>query len=195
MHQLSLSSCTQIKNLILQAFACLRKQQKSWSKLLSGSEKTTEQSIWYSIWCLFPADKGKNVRENGTIFWKAAEWSLVTLSLSFQDKHQPVLYFHWGFQHRSRRKEKNPCCETVSTSLCPALDSSHQTLQQLSVDRVPLSENPLSPAVPCGTRLLHPGCHWSCSPWLWQGEKLAGTCLTGALQEQWGESWWLHALP
>lgn len=76
LHHLSLSSCIQIKNLILWVFACLRKPQKSRSKLLSGSGKTTEQYIWCSIYCLLSSGQRRlTVREKGTVFWKAAEWS------------------------------------------------------------------------------------------------------------------------
>lgn len=122
------------------------------------------------------------------------EWS-ATHCLSFQGKPQPVLYFHCGFQHRSHMKEENPCHESVQqlfllhwtphTRLCSSCLWTAFLFQQTLA--------PLGPALPCATRLLHPGCHRSGSPGL--GEKLAGTSLTGALQDQWIESWWSMPCP
>lgn len=104
---------------------------------------------------------------------KSCSVESVALCLYFQDLPQPVSYFYWGFPHRSHRREETPCHETVPTSLPPALDSSHQPLQQLPVDSVSLSANPC-PSQPCSALcyhipFLHPGCHRSGSPRLWQG--------------------------
>lgn len=198
LHQLSLSSCIQIKN--LRVIGCLRKLQKTWNKFLSGSEKQQSNTSDVASNVCFPVDMGRTIRENGIIFWKAAEWSLYyrvkSNSLPLLPRQAPtcVIFPLWLSTQKPHEGGKSlpwVCTKlfllhwTPHTRLCSSCLWTAFLFQQTLA--------PLGPALPCATRLLHPGCHRSGSPGL--GEKLAGTSLTGALQDQWIESWWSMPCP
>lgn len=147
----------------------------------------------------FPVEKKMICKRKVNPILESCRVKSVTLCLSFQGKHQSVLYFHWGFQHRSHRKEENPCHETVPplSSSCTGLLTPGSPApvcgQRLSFSKPTLLSALLCP-VPPGFCILAVTDMVSSSPGLWQGGKLAGTCLTGALRDQWVERWRLHAL-
>lgn len=148
----------------------------------------------------FPVDMGRTIRENGIIFWKAAEWSLYyrvkSNSLPLLPRQAPtcVIFPLWLSTQKPHEGGKS-LPWVCTTTLPPALDSSHQTLQQLSVDSISLPANPC-PSRPCPALCHQTSASWLSQKWLsWAGREAGrhfpDRCSSGPMD------WELviHALP